>query len=49
MSENEIKEINIENAKEKENDKTTNIINSINAIVIPNIEEIYNKSTTDEN
>ena len=49
MSENEIKEINIENAKEKENDKTTNIINSINAIVIPNIEEISNKSTTDEN
>ena len=49
MSENEIKDNNIENAKEKENDKTTNIINSINAIVIPNIEEISNKSTTDEN
>ena len=49
MSENEIKDNNIDNAKEKENDKTTNIINSINAIVIPNIEEISNKSTTDEN
>ena len=49
MSENEIKDNNTENSREKENDKTTNIINSINAIVIPNIEEISNKSTTDEN
>ena len=49
MSENEIRDNNTENSREKENDKTTNIINSINAIVIPNIEEISNKSTTDEN
>ena len=49
MSENEIKDDNKENDTEKNSDKTTNIINSINSIVIPNIEEISNKSTTDEN
>ena len=49
MSENEIKNDNKENDTEKNNDKTTNIINSINSTVIPNIEEISNKSTTDKN
>ena len=49
MSENETKDNNDENVTKKNNDKTTNIINSINSIVIPNIEEISNKSTTDEN
>ena len=49
MSENEIKDDNKENDTEKNSDKTTNIINSINSTVIPNIEEISNKSTTDEN
>ena len=49
MTENETKDNNDENVTKKNNDKTTNIINSINSIVIPNIEEISNKSTTDEN
>ena len=49
MSENEIKNDYKENDTEKNNDKTTDIINSINSTVIPNIEEISNKSTTDKN
>ena len=40
MSQNEIKEGSTKNVDiEKKSDKTTNIINSINAIVIPNVEE----------
>ena len=40
MSQNEIKEESTKNVDiEKKSDKTTNIINSINAIVIPNVEE----------
>ena len=42
MSQNEIKEENTKNIDiEKKSDKTTNIINSINAIVIPNVEESF--------
>ena len=48
MSENEKKEEIKENAPITNNDKTTDIINSINATIIPNIEEVSNKSTTDE-
>ena len=49
MSENEKKEEIKENIPITNNDKTTDIINSINAIVIPNMEEVSNKITTDEN
>ena len=49
MSENEKKEEIKENTPITNNDKTTDIINSINAIVIPNIEEESNKCSTDEN
>ena len=49
MSENEKKEEIKENVPIINNDKTTDIINSINATKIPNIEEVSNKSTTDEN
>ena len=48
MSENEKKEEIKENVPITNNDKTTDIINSINAIVIPNMEEVSNKITTDE-
>ena len=49
MSQNEIKEENNENISLNHNkDKTTNIINSINAIVIPNIEESSTKSINTE-
>ena len=42
MSQNEIKEENTKNIDiEKKSDKTKNIINSINAIVIPNVEESF--------
>ena len=45
MSQNEIKEENTKNIDiEKKSDKTTNIINSINAIVIPNVEESFPES-----
>ena len=50
MSQNEIKEENTKNVDiEKKSDKTTNIINSINAIVIPNLEESFpdSKNTND--
>ena len=46
MSKNEKKEENNENVSlNHNNDKTTDIINSINAIVIPNVEESSSKST----
>ena len=45
MSENEKKEESKDNASISNNDKTTDIINSINSIVIPNLEEVSNAST----
>ena len=49
MSENDKKEESKENFPLNSNDKTTDIINSINSIVIPNIEEISNISIADSN
>ena len=49
MSENEKKEESKVNISISNNDKTTDIINSINSIVIPNLEEVSNASTNDNN